>query len=298
VYKTPTRTVKDIKAGDTTLADFLGFYEAGEGEKSYSAYNRGTEGSDPANKRIPQEKPVNKMTIGELLRDQSLPSGHPKRLFAVGKYQIIPKTMKDAVAKLDLKSTEVFDAKLQDRIFTTYLISKKRSSISKFIMGNPSISLDKAQNDMAWEWASIVDPTGKGKYDGKSNKAHTSVQAVRQVLLKARERYRYFVSIGHDSNEALSAAIGSQVTKLASNDYALNTVQAEITPTQAVAKVETPTSTVKVSALDRTRQPPSATVNVNLDPQPPRQAPRVASGSSDPTLTQLRDQNGRMVRTS
>ena len=42
------------------------------------------------------------MTVGEVMRRQDLPQSHFDRLFAVGKFQMIPGTMEEAVRALGI----------------------------------------------------------------------------------------------------------------------------------------------------------------------------------------------------
>ena len=85
-----------LLGGKEALAANISKYESGK--EGYNAYNKGTVG----NRMIPSDKPIDfsKMTISEYLRRGNLKKDDPDRLFAVGKYQIIPDTMRDLVKKL------------------------------------------------------------------------------------------------------------------------------------------------------------------------------------------------------
>ncbi|MGO4778816.1 hypothetical protein AB4084_25455, partial [Lysobacter sp. 2RAB21] len=137
------------------------------GEGGYGSYNRGRAGD--ANGRTID---FSQMTLGELQRRQHLPAGNPDRLFAVGKYQIIPGTMDLAVASLRLDPNQRVTPELQERIFSDYLISRKQPGIRDYITGQPGASLHRAQDQLAGEWASVADPdTGRSRYGGVGGNA-------------------------------------------------------------------------------------------------------------------------------
>ena len=59
------------------------------------------------------------MTVAEIMAAQALPEGDSNRLFAVGKYQVIPSTMKGAAAAMGLTGKEQFTPELQERTSPT-----------------------------------------------------------------------------------------------------------------------------------------------------------------------------------
>jgi hypothetical protein len=162
------------------------------GKAGYNAYNKGTVG----NKMIPSDKPIDfsKMTIAEFLRRGSLKQGDPDRLFAVGKYQIIPSTMKELVKqlKLDPESTYL-DPATQDNLFTNGLVGVRRKKVDAYIKGT-SDDRDGAILQLAQEFASVGVPydmnvNGKSLKKGDSyysgiggNKAHNSPEQVGAAL--------------------------------------------------------------------------------------------------------------------
>lgn len=75
------------------------------------------------------------MTVGQVMDAQALPGGDEQRLFAVGRYQVIPGTMKDAVDLLDIERSKAMTPDVQDQIFSDYLMSQKRSAIREYITG-------------------------------------------------------------------------------------------------------------------------------------------------------------------
>lgn len=177
------------------ILDFIG-----SGEGTYTSSNRGTIGDDiigSTRSTTRNGKALNEMTIGEIqaLQDIDDPND-PNRLFAVGKYQVIPSTMDIVVNGLDLSPDQVFDAATQDKI-ATFLISKKRPRLGDFLAGGET-SLDRAMLEMAKEFASIPVPydvkkgsrtikAGESYYDDEGgNDARHSIEETRNMLLAAR----------------------------------------------------------------------------------------------------------------
>ncbi|MFW9348789.1 XVIPCD domain-containing protein [Xanthomonas perforans] len=182
------------------LADLI---QRGEsGRTNYNAYNRGTYiGADGREHIRGSTGPVDfsSMTVGDVMDAQALPRGDQERLFAVGRYQVIPSTMNDAVNKLDLERSEAFTPKVQDQVFSDYLITHKKSAVRNYITDAPGSSLDGAQTALAQEWASIADPdTGKSYYDkpGGSNHASITSAEAENALNAMRQSYRQAIESG------------------------------------------------------------------------------------------------------
>jgi hypothetical protein len=197
--------VTSILAGKEALASNIAKYESkGSSGKSfggneYNAYNKGTVG----NKMIPADKPIDfsKMTIEEYLRRGRLKSGDPEKIFAVGRYQIIPDTMDSLVKKLkiDPKITTL-DPATQDALFSKGLIGTKRKKVEDYITGK-SDDKDAAILELAQEFASIGVPydmtvnkknlkKGESYYSGiGGNKAHNSPEEVGIALDTDRKNY-------------------------------------------------------------------------------------------------------------
>lgn len=176
--------------GKTALAANIAQFESGKA--GYNAYNKGTIG----NKMIPSDKPIDfsKMTIAEFLRRGSLKKEDPDRLFAVGKYQIIPSTMKELVKQLKLDpETTYLDPATQDNLFTNGLVGIRRKKVDAYIKGT-SDDRDGAILQLAQEFASVGIPydmnvNGKSLKKGESyysgiggNKAHNSPEQVGAAL--------------------------------------------------------------------------------------------------------------------
>lgn len=131
------------------LADLI---QRGEsGSKSYDNYNRGTYLDGNGRERIRGADSAidfSAMTVGEVMDLQALPRGDANRLFAVGRYQVIPATMSGAVAALGIRRDEPFTDALQDRIFSDYLITDKRSPLPLTSPASPALAWPMH----SWHW--------------------------------------------------------------------------------------------------------------------------------------------------
>jgi hypothetical protein len=180
------------------------------GEGGYNSYNRGTQHGHivPSN----QHFDFSQMTLVELMRRQALPISDPDKVFAVGKYQIIPPTMRGAVEKLHLDTKERYTPEIQERIFADYLIRDKRPDIYSYIIGQPSASLHAAQKAASQEWASIDDPDTLGRPYGEYAKHgnHSSIRAalVANALDQMREQYQGDLSRGLSPAESWKSVTG------------------------------------------------------------------------------------------
>lgn len=176
--------------GKEALAANISKYESGKA--GYNAYNKGTVG----NTMIPSDKPIDfsKMTITEYLRRGDLKKDDPDRLFAVGKYQIIPSTMRELVKQLKINpDTTYLDPATQDLLFTNGLVGVRRKKVDAYVKGQ-SDDRDGAILELAKEFASVGIPydmdVGKKKlkkgdsyYSGiGGNKAHNSPEQVGAAL--------------------------------------------------------------------------------------------------------------------
>jgi hypothetical protein len=122
-------------------------------------------------KTAPSKASLTKMSIDEVLKYQETmrKSGkYPST--AVGKYQIIEDTLKDAIKTLKLNKADAFDEKMQDRIYYEFLTGSKRLKLDAYLKGkvpDTSENLEAAQLEMAQEFASwpvpkdFIDSRGK-----------------------------------------------------------------------------------------------------------------------------------------
>ncbi len=188
------------------------------GRAGYNAYNKGTVG----NKTIGSDKPIDfsKMTIEEYFKRANLSANDPDRLFAVGKYQIIPITMEDAVKHMKLNpKTTYLDPTTQDLIYSQYLIGSKRPNVAAYLSGK-SENINAAVLDLAKEFASIGVPydipnknlkKGDSYYKGLGgNKAHHSPEQVAAAL--TQQRNINVAKIGTTTNIAQTGEMGQAIS--------------------------------------------------------------------------------------
>lgn len=184
--------------GDNPLLDLMRRGESGAA--GYNAYNRGTYVDANGRERIRgSDGPIDfsRLTLGQVQELQHLPRRDPDRLFAGGKYQIIPSTMDSGVRALGLDPSERFTPELPDRIFSEYLIVEKRPAVHDYITGKSGATLHAAQRAMAMEWASFGDPDmgGRSYYGGANHASITLVQSA-EALNQMRADYRANIDRG------------------------------------------------------------------------------------------------------
>jgi len=173
------------------------FIEKGEG--GYEASNRGTIknaiiGSTTSTER--NGKALTEMTIGEIREKQAITdANNPERLFAVGRFQVIPSTLEMAISSLELSDDTIFNENTQNKI-GMYLVSEKRPNVGRYLKGVGNISQNTAMLELAKEFASMPVPYDmtvkrKGKdvkikkgdsYYGSGNKAQHSYTEVKKQL--------------------------------------------------------------------------------------------------------------------
>ena len=170
-------------------------------EGIYTSFNRGRAG-DAGFAVAPD------LTIGAFIRRGELPFGHPKRIHAIGKYQTITQTLIEVVNKGFADENEKLTPKVQERIFVEYLLTHKRRSVYKFV--TTGVRIDKAMLDLSKEWASIANPkTGQSYYvkRNSSDKAHTSIDAIRVALNHARDGFIMYTDRGYSSRVAFTKSV-------------------------------------------------------------------------------------------
>lgn len=174
-----------------------------KGEGGYGSFNRGIAGDSKGKIDFSQ------MSIAQIMARQSLRPGDPNRLFAVGKYQVIPSTMREAVKSLGLDTNSKFGPEMQENIFRNFLIAGKRPQIKDFIIGKGS-SLQAAQLAAAQEFASVAAPrTGRSFYAGSGgNAASISASRVGDALLRERAKYQQYLKEGLSPADAWSKLSG------------------------------------------------------------------------------------------
>ena len=166
--------------------------------RGYNDYNRGNAGDKgPA-------IDFSQYTLKEVMQMQG-----QGKVFAVGKYQIIPDTMRNIVnSNYDLN--EKFTPELQERLYREGLIKNKRPEIYNYLTGK-SDNLEAAQKAMANEWAAVGHPDfgGRSRYQGQAgNRASISVDEAAKALQKQREVIAKYRAQGMSEADAYNSGMG------------------------------------------------------------------------------------------
>lgn len=169
-----------IKGADNWARGSLGALIS-RGEGDYDSVNLGAKHGYRSSK-----KDLANMTLAQVMQGQD-----QRQFNAVGRYQMIRQTLKEAAKAMGLRGDEKFDAGLQDRIFNQYLLGQKRKQIADYLQGK-SNDLQGALLAASKEWASVASPmTGRSYYAGTGNNhASISVQDMTAVLNNARANYQ------------------------------------------------------------------------------------------------------------
>ncbi|AJY40721.1 mannosyl-glycoprotein endo-beta-N-acetylglucosamidase [Burkholderia humptydooensis] len=151
------------------------------GEGDYNSVNRGARGGYRAG-----TENLEGMTLAQVMAAQ-----RAGQFNAAGRYQIIGSTLAEAARGLKLKGDEMFDRRLQDRIFEQYLVRNKRRAIADYVEGR-SDDLRGALRAASREWASVADPeTGRSYYAGKgNNRASITAAEMAAALRNTRATYQ------------------------------------------------------------------------------------------------------------
>lgn len=147
------------------------------------AFNRGNP-ADAGHDKLPEGT-----TVATVLQASKKKFGSKGRIWAVGRYQFIPPTLKMAIkAKVITESDIITNGAVQDRLFY-WAITTKRHQVADYIKGNGT--LNNAMLALSKEWASLPNPyTGRSYYDKNGvDKAHTPIHKVREALKLAKRVY-------------------------------------------------------------------------------------------------------------
>ena len=102
----------------------------------------------------------------------------PRQNHAIGKYQIIPSTLRRLVAALDVDIDARFSPELQDRMANLLLVE---AGLPDFIRNE--ISRTEFMNNLAKVWAGLPNASGKSHYHGiAGNKAVISWLRFEQAM--------------------------------------------------------------------------------------------------------------------
>lgn len=120
--------------------------------------------------------PVSQQTIAQVKDTQKWMTTELRMMSgAVGKYQVINKTLREMQKKIGFSDNDIFDADLQDSIAVKLL---ERRGLRKFLAG--VITVNEFMKNLSKEWASLPNPDTGHSYYGQ--RTHYSVPEMKQLL--------------------------------------------------------------------------------------------------------------------
>lgn len=146
-----------------------------KGEGDYNAVNRGRAGDTPGGIRRLTGKNFDQFTVKQVIAMQR------RWLYAVGRYQFIPSTLRFAVNVSSVRLDDKFNEQTQDRLLAA-LVLHKRPAVGAYLRGDHDL-IGWALDELAREWASVEYRNGSGYYDHVGgNRAHITRQEAWEVL--------------------------------------------------------------------------------------------------------------------
>lgn len=152
-------------ASNSALTDFFNTALRGE-SKTYNDHNwytpSGLKGFIEGRSSKPYpllKKPLSEYTIGEVKQFQARSRDSNGQLWATGRYQIIPSTLKGIQAKLGLPDSAKYNKQNQDKL--AFQLLMERPTLSKYLKGtipDTTQNVQKASLEMAMIWSSIGVP--------------------------------------------------------------------------------------------------------------------------------------------
>lgn len=150
----------------------------GSGEGDWNSANRGNAGDTPGG-----VSGLSSMTYGQWKNLQA------QGYFALGRYQFIPETLRQAASEIGLSDSTVMSPDTQDKLAIQLMVGgKKRPRLAAYLQGRNN-NIDAALDDLALEWASVASASGGSAYAGVGNNAASiSRGSARQQLVQLRQQ--------------------------------------------------------------------------------------------------------------
>jgi len=189
------------------LADFFETILKGE-SKTYNDHNYYTSGGlkgfiegGYGTKYSLLDKPLSEYTIGEVMNFQSRGRDTKGQLFATGRYQIIPATLKGISKTLNLPLSTKYDKKTQDLMGLTLLT--ERSPIKDYVTSkneDNKANLENAAKSVAMIWSSVGVPfdmqgsrqsvkKNQSYYSGGGDRASVKTELIQEKLKSIRKNW-------------------------------------------------------------------------------------------------------------
>ena len=250
------------------------------GEGDVNSVNRGVAGDTPGGAKSIFGKDLTEMTVGEIMDAQA-----KGNVFAVGKYQIIPSTMKEFVDGSDVKRSDKFTEATQDK-FRDYVINVKRPEVGRYIRGETDDPTEAGQA-LAREFASVGlqyaennRRRGQGRYDGDSggNKASISPEEITEALKRDRKSYlKPSTTEGSTSTSNISSNLSGNQSPQPAN-VSMNTNSNNIRNSTNISPPVATASMTSIGGLGGGETP-----SVNTTSSSDSQSRVIAFSASDPT---------------
>lgn len=147
------------------------------------------------------KKDLSDYTIGEIMSFQSKSRSGDGQLWATGRYQIIPTTLKGLVNNKKTPTSKKYDKKLQDEYGISLLLGRTnaRKYLKQEVADNKQ-NLENASLDVAKIWSSVGVPyamqgsrqrinKNQSYYAGGGDTASIKTEVVQEALKKLRKSY-------------------------------------------------------------------------------------------------------------
>lgn len=159
------------------LADLLA-----SGEGNYDSVNRGYAGDTPGGIEYMMGRSFDNYTVKDVMAMQDW------LLYAVGRYQFIPSTLRFAVSSSTVNLSDRFTPEVQDRLMAA-LIVYKRPIVITYLQGNHD-NLGAVLDALAKEWASVEYRNGRSYYSRGGNRAKITRAEVAKVLKEIKASWQ------------------------------------------------------------------------------------------------------------
>ena len=200
------KIVKAIRRGSLAGGDYPGtkypllwpVFLKGE-SRSYNDYNYkapGLKGKINAKDTLPfSRKLLTDMTVGEVKKYQAMPKeGSIGQLWAVGRFQYIPVTMRGVTSRMGIKDSQKFDKRLQVKMADNMI--DKNTALYNYLnkkVPDTKANLEKAALGAAMIWSSIGVPypvNGKGYNQSyyPFDRASVDTKLVQEALKAQRKK--------------------------------------------------------------------------------------------------------------
>jgi len=200
---------KLVKSGDAVAGNYDTYTKSLNGPQGTSSVATGS-----GNVKL------SKMTIKDIMEKQSMPAGSPDKLSSVGKYQIDPVTLKNAIQALNIDVNQTFSESTQDLICQEYIVARKRPKLFAYFKTGSKTDeklLKDAGEALAAEFPTYEDPYNPGfPYGGENGNYYkagyrvtTKFDTVKENLLNEWE----FRNDPNNPSPTASIAGGDKVEK-------------------------------------------------------------------------------------